>query len=162
MNSRLREFERVVRNAARFTEASPRETAEHPFDARDIHSALPGNVRKLFDNGHYSQATFEAFKFLDNEVKRHAGVDKTGKALMMEALREASPAIQLTPLANETDRSEQEGYKFVFAGSMMAIRNPRGHEHAITDDLATCLDHIGLVSLLLRRLSQAGYPPAGA
>ena len=126
---------------------------------RNIHPALPTEVKRLFDNTHYTQATFEAFKFLDNEVKRHAGLDKTGKALMMEALKEATPLIQLTPLTNDTEKNEQEGYKFIFAGSMMAIRNPRGHEHTISDDVDTCLDHLTLVSHLIRRLAQAGYPP---
>jgi uncharacterized protein (TIGR02391 family) len=111
----------------------------------------------LFDNGHYSQATFEAFKFLDNVVKYHAGGGKSGKALMMDAFRDASPPVQLTNLSTETEKVEQEGYKFMFAGSMMAIRNPRGHEHSVVDDVTTCLDHLSLVSQLLRRLERAGY-----
>jgi uncharacterized protein (TIGR02391 family) len=158
MSKLWRAFERIARNAARFTDAPPVAEAAHPFEVRNIHSALPAEVKRLFDNAHYPQATFEAFKFLDNEVKRHSGVDKTGKALMMEAIREVSPLVQLTPLANETDRSEQEGYKFIFAGSMMAIRNPRGHQHSVSDDIDTCLDHLTLVSQLLRRLAQAGFP----
>ena len=91
MSEVLRAFERIVRNVARLTDAPRLVEAEHPFEVRNIHSALPAEVRRLFDNTHYTQATFEAFKFVDNEVKRHAGIDKTGKALMMEALREASP-----------------------------------------------------------------------
>jgi uncharacterized protein (TIGR02391 family) len=159
MSSPWRVFERIVRNAARFTDAPPLVETQHPFEVRNIHSALPSEVKRLFDNTHYAQATFEAFKFLDNEVKRHTGLDKTGKALMMEALREVSPLVELTPLSTDTERNEQEGYKFIFAGSMMAIRNPRGHEHTIHDDVDTCLDHLTLVSHLIRRLSQAGYHP---
>lgn len=157
MNRLLTELERIARNAYRFTESQPSAESEHPFDVREIHPALPVEVRRLFDNGHYAQATFEAFKFLDNVIKRLTGVDKTGKALMMEAFRDVSPAIQLTPLSTETERVEQEGYKFIFAGGMMAIRNPRGHEHSVTDDLTTCLDHLVLVSHLLRRVQKAGY-----
>lgn len=159
MSDIWQDFERIVRNAIRFTEAAPAVEAQHPFDVRNIHPALPAEVKRLFDNSHYAQATFEAFKFLDNEVKRHAGLDKTGKALMMEALREVSPLIRITPLRTETEKNEHEGYKFIFAGSMMAIRNPRGHEHTIHDDVDTCLDHLTLVSQLIRRLAQAGYPP---
>src|SRR5262245_50580070 len=151
MNRLLSSLERIARNAYRFTEVSSERTAGHPFDSRDIHQELPGEVRKLFDNGHYSQATFEAFKYLDNSVKQLANTDKTGKALMMEAFRDGLPPIQLTALQTKTERVKQEGYKFVFAGSMMAIRNPRGHEHSVTDDVTTCLDHLSLVSQLLRR-----------
>lgn len=159
MSKMWRGFERIVRNAARFTDAPPTVEAQHPFEVRNIHSALPGEVKRLFDNAHYPQATFEAFKFLDNEVKRHSGVDKTGKALMMDVFRDVSPLVQLTPLTTDSERNEQEGYKFIFAGSMMAIRNPRGHEHSVRDDIDTCLDHLTLVSQLLRRLAQAGYHP---
>jgi uncharacterized protein (TIGR02391 family) len=155
--SALAWFERAVRGAVTVSEPTAVGITEHPFEMRDIHPSLPKDVRRLFDNAHYAQATFEAFKFIDHEIKRHSGLDRTGKALMMEALRESSPFVQLTPLSNETERSEQEGYKFVFAGSMMAIRNPRGHEHSVEDDVNTCLDHLGLASLLLRRLEQAGY-----
>ena len=48
-------------------------------------------------------------------------------------------------------------FRFVFAGSMWAIRNPRGHEFDVIDDPDTCLDHLSFVSMLLRRLEQAGY-----
>jgi uncharacterized protein (TIGR02391 family) len=153
----LQWLERASRDASRLSEAEPPYISEHPFVRRNIHIAFPNVVQRLFDNGHYSQATFEAFKFLDNTVKRLSGMDKSGKALMMEALKEVSPLIQLTPLADETDRNEQEGFKFMFAGSMIAIRNPRGHEHDVADDIDTCLDHLGLASLLLRRLEQAGF-----
>ena len=154
----LSRFERAARNAYRISEKTTEEQANlHPFELRDIHIALPTDVRRLFDNGHYAQATFEAFKFLDNVVKTLSGLDKTGKSLMMEALRESKPLICLANLSTETGRCEQEGYKFLFAGSMMAIRNPRGHEHSIKDDLNTCLDHLSLVSHLLRRLECSGY-----
>jgi hypothetical protein len=52
---------------------------------------------------------------------------------------------------------EQKGYRFVFAGSVWAIRNPRGHEHGVNDDIDTCLDHLSFISMLIRRLEGAGY-----
>ena len=162
MSSRLTLFERIARNASRFHEHAPSIESQHPFELRNIHPSLPRIVKELFDNGHYAQATFEAFKFLDNEVKRHSRLDRTGKALMMEAFKDASPAIRLSPLLTETDRNEQEGYRFLFAGSVLAIRNPRGHEYEITDDVDTCLDHLSVVSHLLRRLAKAGYAPTAA
>lgn len=136
--------------------------SQHPFELRNIHPTLPAEVLELFDNAHYCQATFEAFKYLDNEVRRHSELDKTGKALMMEAFRDKSPRIQLTALLTESEKNEQEGYKFLFSGAMIAIRNPRGHDHSIKDDIDTCLDHLSLASVLLRRLAAAGYHPKAA
>lgn len=132
------------------------ELEEHPFDARNLHSGLPGVVRTLFDSGHFAQATFEAAKFLENQIKRLAQSTKIGKDLMMQTFNETSPVLALTALTNVSERDEQEGFKYIFAGVMMAIRNPRGHE-LFADQLETCLDHLSLISLLLRRLDQAGH-----
>lgn len=129
----------------------------HPFETRNIHPDLPAKVRKLFDDGHYAESTFEACKFLDSFVGKHARTTKTGEARMMEAFTETSPRIQLTAMTTESEADEQRGYKFLFAGTMVAIRNPRGHNHSMVDDPGTCLDHLGLVSALLRRLNQAGF-----
>ncbi len=152
------QFEVVVRRARRFTEARSEPTGGvHAFDERDIHPGMPDVVRSLFDNGHYSQATFEAFKFLDKEVQRHSGVSESGVKLMMQVFPESSPAVQLTPLSNTSERDEQKGFQFMFAGSVLAIRNPRGHEVSLPDSPDQCLDHLSLVSLLLRRLEVSGF-----
>src|SRR5256885_8778825 len=102
MSRLLSKLEWIARNAYRYSDAEPARTSDHSFDVRDVHPKLPAEVRRLFDNGHYSQATFEAFKYLDNTVKYLTGVEKTGKALMMEAFRDVSPLVQLTPMGTET------------------------------------------------------------
>lgn len=111
----------------------------------------------MFDDGYYAQATFEAFKYLDRQVARIAKSSLTGRKLMMAAFSDQSPAIQLTTLTSDSDKDEQEGYRFIFAGSIMAVRNPRGHEYKIRDSIDDCLDHLSLASLLLRRIEKAGY-----
>lgn len=155
-------FEQIVRNAFGFTEEEEgglREAEEetHPFDTRDIHPKLPQTVRKLFDNGHYPQATFEAFKFIDKVVQRLSGNKECGFKLMMNVFSDSSPAVQLTPCTTKSEIDEQKGYQFLFAGSVLAVRNPRGHECSFKDGPDDCLDHLSLASLLLRRLEQSGY-----
>lgn len=163
MPSSLEAFEAVVRAVAGLPRREPAtqpaaEPPLHPFDGRNIHPGLPTKVRELFDDGHYPEATFEAFKFLDKTVEKHSGLlGDTGKDLMMKAFKENAPKIKLTPLATKSEQNEQEGYKFIFAGGVIAIRNPRGHEHSVVDNPDLCLDHLSFVSMLLRRLEQAGY-----
>ncbi len=71
MTDGIGQFESVVRRAHRLTEARSEPSGGlHPFDERDVHPGIPDIVRDLFDNGHYSQATFEAFKFLDKTLQR--------------------------------------------------------------------------------------------
>jgi uncharacterized protein (TIGR02391 family) len=154
-------FERIARLAHRVTDREPTDQPVlHPFDVRNIHPKLPAKVRKLFDDGHYSDATFNAFKYLDKAVSKHSGIKESGHNLMMAAFageKPGDPKIQLTPLKEISEVDEQKGFRFVFAGGVWAIRNPRGHEYAISDDVDTCLDHLSFVSMLLRRLESAGY-----
>ncbi|MGH2989894.1 MAG: TIGR02391 family protein, partial [Solirubrobacterales bacterium] len=143
MVSSLEFFEKIARRAYRFTEAAttPLRT-EHPFEARDVHPDLPTVVRSLFDNGHYAQATLEAFKFLDEEIQRISGSSEYGTSLMMRAFGGTSPMLKLNTGLSMSDKNEQEGFKFLFAGAMQGIRNPRGHASGIVDDPDICLDHL--------------------
>jgi uncharacterized protein (TIGR02391 family) len=111
----------------------------------------------LFDDGHFAQSTFEAFKFVDKEVQRFARLTESGFRLMMQALAADNPLIRLNPLTTASEKDEQKGFQFLFAGSVLAIRNPRGHEHSVVDSPDQCLDHLSLASLLLRRLDDAGF-----
>ncbi|GAA0697981.1 TIGR02391 family protein [Dyella marensis] len=150
-------FERIVRTAHNFTEAESRgDSTVHPFEERNIHPDFPVDVRNLFDNGHYSQATFEALKYLDEEVQRVSADTDFGKSLMMRVFGGTPPKLALNPGMTSSEQSEQEGYKFIFAGTMQGIRNPRGHTTKISDDPDTCLDHLSLTSMLLRKLEEAG------
>lgn len=157
MASDLEQFELIVRRAYRFSDAPAMgEGSSHPFESRDVHAALPAVVRRLFDNGHYSQATLEAMKFLDEEVRRISGNSDFGKGLMMRVFGGTPPAIKINAGTTISDNDEQEGFKFIFAGAMQAIRNPRSHMSGMQDDPDLCLDHLSFASMLLRVLDQAG------
>lgn len=157
MATDLQLFERIARSAHAFTEAGTEsESAGHPFEERNIHPDFPKEVRRLFDNGHYAQATFEALKYLDEEVQRISGDTDYGKSLMMRMFGGSPPKLPLNPGMTSSEQSEQEGFKFIFAGAMAGIRNPRGHKTGMVDDPDTCLDHLSLTSMLLRKLEEAG------
>src|SRR5688572_25002445 len=122
MRSELARFEVVAREAHKFTEAAPAQASSwHPFDERNIHADLPSEVRRLFDNAHYSQATFEAFKFLDEEVQRISGEIDFGRSLMMSVFGGTHPKLKLNPGMTSSEQNEQEGFKFLFAGAVQAI-----------------------------------------
>jgi uncharacterized protein (TIGR02391 family) len=151
-------FEGIVRRANAFDVRDDQDSpALHPFDRRNVHPRLPLKVRRLFDDGHYAEATFEAFKFVDKVVQKHSKISESGMKLMMQVFDEAKPVMKLTTLSNASEVDEQKGYRFLFSGAVMAIRNPRGHEVNVSDDPDTCLDHLAFASLLLRRLEQSGF-----
>ncbi len=152
-------FERFVRSAKHVGQRNLSEPHEvHPFDERNIHPDIAAVSVKLFDDGHYSQATFEAFKLLDNKVQDVSGIPESGYKLMMLAFNEASPKIKLNDLSTISDKDEQMGFRFVFAGSMSAIRNPRGHDIR-ADPIDLCLDHLSFASVLLRTFEGRKSPP---
>jgi uncharacterized protein (TIGR02391 family) len=155
--SSLDSFEQIVRVAHQFSESeAPTPEAGHPFDARNVHPDLPDDVRGLFDDGHFPQATFEAFKYVDEEMQRISGSRDFGSSMMLRVLGGTPPAVGLNPGMTKSEQSEQEGFKFLFAGAILGVRNPRGHRTGISDDPDTCLDHLSLASMLLRRLDEAG------
>jgi uncharacterized protein (TIGR02391 family) len=158
MTNSFSSFERVVRSAKHIglhSQQSPREA--HPFDERNVHPDIALVSLKLFDDGHYAQATFEAFKLLDNRVKETSGIQDSGHKLMMAAFNEANPKIRLNDLITTSDKDEQMGFRYVFAGSMSAIRNPRGHDIR-TDSIDLCLDHLSFASVLLRTFESRRSP----
>ncbi len=154
----LEAFQRITRVAGLYTQERLEEIGDlHPFQERNVHQNIPSKVRKLFDDAHYAQATFEAAKFLDKSVSKFSNIKKSGASLMQEAFKDASPAIPLTPLTTTSETDEQKGYQWIFTGSVWAIRNPRGHEFDVQDDMDKCLDHLSFISMLMRRLEEAGF-----
>ncbi|GLQ46319.1 hypothetical protein GCM10007862_13700 [Dyella lipolytica] len=164
MANALDYFESIVRVASGFSNADQSASLEavleqqlHPFDKRNVHPELPAKVRTFFDDGHYAESTFEAFKYLDKVVQQLSKNNKAGEKLMMEVFNETNPTLKLNSLSGQSELDEQRGFKFLFSGGVVAIRNPRGHEVDQMDDVDTCLDHLAFVSLLIRRLERAGY-----
>lgn len=156
MPSDIQRFETIARQAYRYTDSSSLSAATaHAFEVRNIHPELPDEVQKLFDNGHYAQATFEALKFLDEEVQRISGDQDFGRRLMMRVFGGSPPRLPLNPGQTVSEQDEQQGYQFIFAGVMQGIRNPRGHQTTLVDDPDDCLDYLSLASMLLRKLEAA-------
>lgn len=151
-------FETFVRNAHELDETEDDRAVElHPFDTRNVHPDLPPKVRSLYDDGYFAESTFEAFKFVEKEVKTAASRRSgSGFALMMEIFNESNPVLKLNPLETESEVDEQKGYRHMFAGAQSGIRNPRGHETDLIDSPDLCLDHLSIASVLLRKLDDAG------
>jgi len=157
MTNALSKFQRVVRRTRRFAAPDGQTSKTHPFDERNMHPTVDEKSRKLFDDGHYSQATLEAYKCIESEVKKISKINKPGYELMMRAFNERNSLINMSSsldISEESKKNEQIGYKHIFAGAMSAIRNPRGHEPGFLETQNECLDYLSLASLLLRRLDK--------
>lgn len=158
---RFNRFEKITRKCGRFSDTTSNvEGAQHPFSARSFHPAIFSTSKKLFDDGHYKQATTEVFILIEDEIRKQKELTESGWKLMMAAFDsqegKALPKIALTSCADQSEIDYQEGFKFVFGGSMRCIRNPRAHKSGWIDQMDTCLDNLSFASLLIKELEKAG------
>jgi len=123
---------------------------------RKIHPKIIQVCGKLFTDGHFSQAIFEAFKAINIMVKEKSGLeDLDGKDLMTQAFKVSAPKLRWSNLITLSERNEQEGFMFLFMGAMVGIRNPKAHDHVIQKDEIKTLEFLSFASLLAKRIDEA-------
>jgi uncharacterized protein (TIGR02391 family) len=129
------------------------------YDALITDGSLRQATHRLYRNGHFAEAVEAAYKVVNNTVKKKAGTpDKDGTPMMQAVFAREKPILRLNALRTETERNEQEGYRFIFAGAMLGIRNPRAHEHEVADEAAVAIEMLVLANHLLRVLDRAVRP----
>src|SRR5439155_6114640 len=112
-------------------------------------------VRQVFLNGHYALAVEEGFKYLNNLVKRRAGLEADGAGLMSTAFSLNSPILRLSDLRTQSKRDQQLGYMQMLQSSMTGIRNPRAHEHEYLDEPRNAVELLALCNHLVRLVTNA-------
>lgn len=135
-------------------------TADDTF-FNQIHPSIVKTSKDQFSDEYFSESVFSAFKAVNNRVKAHVkaqrGKELDGRDLMMKAFSEADPVIVMGDQSTESGRNMQEGYRFIFAGSIQAIRNPKAHDH-IEIDRNRAIHFLYLASLEMFKLDEAKVP----
>lgn len=123
-----------------------------------IHPIVHRVARSRFEARHFADAAEAAMKAVNQRVKEKwvaAGKpEKDGADLMFAALDLANPVFRLADSTTQSGKSMQEGYKHLFAGAMMAIRNPKAHDN-ITISEIRCRQFVMFASLLMEKLDEA-------
>lgn len=120
----------------------------YPASLSDLHSKIVSVAGKLFEDGHYRQAIFEACIAVNQAVRVESGsTAKVGTALMENAFSVGRPLLKISE-----DKDEQKGFMWLFTGTMMGLRNPRGHQLATENGMTQdeCLEWLGFLSALMR------------
>lgn len=131
----------------------PPARVDHPlglYDALVDNEELRVTTRKLFEDGHYALAVEEAFKCVNNFVKRRSGLSVDGRPLMEQAFSLNNPLLRLNKLRSQSDRDQQLGYSTILQGVITGIRNPRAHEHGYLDEPAVAVEMLALANHLMR------------
>ena len=114
------------------------------FDGLIRDSGLRRVCRKLFADGHYAIAVEKAYVYIEKMVRIKSGQSETyGVDLMHQVFNPDNAIIRLNQLKTRTDKSEQDGYRYFFAGAMMGLRNPRAHEYDFVDSPEQALELLG-------------------
>ena len=137
-----------------YLQETPDGRALKSFSDLDLHPEISQAICDLFKNGHYANAIEDSCKVLDALVKIRSGrYDISGTELMQAVFSPKNPILKFNELITDTDKSEQQGMMFLYAGSMLAFRNPRAHG-IVEDDPEVSLEVISFISILAKSLDK--------
>lgn len=126
------------------------------YHALVFHPRIKAASQSLFETTHYAEAIFEAFKTIEIIVKEKStksGIQ--GRRLMTDVFDERNPLLKLNDLRTDSDKDEQEGFKFLFMGAMIGIRNPKAHASIRQNDPIRALQYLSFADLLAHRTEEA-------
>jgi uncharacterized protein (TIGR02391 family) len=125
------------------------------FDRMQFHPKIIEVSRSLFETGHHSQAIFESFKAIISLIKEKTGRTEDGRDLMAKVFNENAPIIKFNNQMNQSEKDEQEGFKLLFMGAMVGIRNPKAHDNYIQKDPNKTLEYLAFADLLMKKIEEA-------
>jgi len=126
------------------------------FESLDLHYKVKDVCENLFKDGHYAEAISNSFIKLIDEVKEKSGImNKEGVDLMHYVFNEKDPVLKFNYLLTRSEIDEQTGLRFIFAGAVAGIRNPKAHKVIKQKDPWRTLEYLCVASLLMKRLDES-------
>lgn len=126
-----------------------------------IHPSIIRVSKGLFDDGHYANASEDAFVEVNARVKKlfvilddnHNNVPD-GVDLMNIIFSINKPMIALGDINTVTGANIHKGYFYLFSGAISAIRKPKAHENIVIDE-NECRRNLALASMLMYKLDES-------
>ncbi len=123
------------------------------------HRQVEAASRELLNDRHFTEAVRSALQRFESAVQKRSGLTKeTGTALMGKAFGDKSPSLKVRK-AETPGSQEQEGYRFIAMGAMLALRNKYSHGQRVRLSEQQAHEQLGIVSYLFRMLERT--KPAG-
>jgi len=120
----------------------------------DLHPVIADAAGRLYRDGYFGQAVFEAFKAVESSVRDKTDIDLVGHKLMSQAFGGVAPQYSLTQRSGQLGRDEQEGRALMLMGAMRGIRNLRAHALDGMDQ-APALELLVLASQMMRWIDES-------
>ncbi len=146
---------RIVIGEPRTGEIPPRPPAGRDAWIASLHPGIRQAAERYLKSGHVEVAIFEAFKAVNKRVREMTALDADGSDLMGKAFKDDNPVIRVADLSTKTGRDIQAGFRFMFMGAVLGIRNRDAHELFVPLDDQEALEKLGFASMLMRRLDEA-------
>jgi uncharacterized protein (TIGR02391 family) len=148
----LRTIIELFHESLEHADEAPVTKARRAFGDLDLHPEIERASGQLFRDGHYANAVEDACKVLDMLVKmRSLRMDPSGTELMQLVFSPKSPILKYNDQQSDSERSQQQGMMYLFAGAMLAIRNPRAHG-IVQDHPERAIEYLSFLSMLAKSL----------
>jgi len=154
---RLKQYEGYLQAFLEEVEEDGEPMKESKFSSElKLHPKVVSVSEKLFQDKYYSQAIFEAVKVLEKEIKAKSGIrNKSGVPLVNHTFNSEHPIINIVEGNESWEIDEREGFRFLYMGVFLGIKNPKSHDNPHLSDPAKALEYLAFISLLMKRLDEA-------
>ncbi len=125
-----------------------------------LHPGIQRVSEKLYKDGSYAEAACNAFIEIDSRLQKiyrekcpNTGKELSGQSLMNKVFADNDPVLEAGNLTTQIGKDIQSGTRFMFAGAMSALRNPKSHQN-ITLGKEECMRRLVFASMLMYRIDE--------
>lgn len=135
---------------------APTQAQRDLFKALGLHPEIAEASWRLFKDGHYRDAIYRAYVAINSAARDKAGITSgKDKSIMGMIFSEDKPILRINALQSESDLNEQAGFKHLFMGATVGIRNPKGHSNLEQRDPLKTLQYLSFASILMETIDKA-------
>ena len=127
-----------------------------------IHPLIQKSSKKLYEDGHFANAAEDAFIELNSRTKEiykklvpGATAIPDGKDLMNKLFGSKPPLCPVCDTSTESGDNYQQGFHFLTAGAMSALRNPKAHSNDEVLTKEEAMRRLMFASMLMYKLDEA-------
>lgn len=130
--------------------------AQMPAYPYAFHPEIERVSGRLFRDGHYKQAAFEAYVRVITAVREVTGFVDDGDSLMNLAFgaEKRVPIVQVNQLQTQSELDEQKGFMFLYKG-IVGLRHAKAHSNTLFNDPNRAHEYLAVASLLMRILEKS-------
>lgn len=125
-----------------------------------LHSDIKKVSEKLYRDGSYAEAACNAFIEINSRLKElyHTARPDSenipdGQTLMNKIFADNDPVLEAGDRTTQTGKDIHAGTRFLFAGAMAALRNPKSHEN-ITLEKDESMRRLVFASMLMFKIDE--------